>query len=82
MTFVDTDGDAMEYRVNPTSGKLDCLESGKLKFAGLGKCEREGATILYDHRQTTAPDEETAQRVIELFQYCSAKARLQMVLIA
>ena len=75
VTFMDTDGDKVEYRVNSTSGKLDCFVNGRLDCAGLTTCTRNGATIIDDAGQTTAPDEDTARRVIELFQYCSTKAR-------
>ena len=67
VTFVDPMGDEVEYRVNSTSGKIDCFVNGKLECAGLTTCERDGATIIDDEGGTITPDEETARRVEELF---------------
>ena len=66
VAFVDTDGDRVEYRMNSTSGKLDVFVNGQLKCKGLTKLTRDGATLTWPPR-TTAPDEDTAQRVIALF---------------
>merc|ERR1719201_436501 len=54
VTFVDTDGDKVEYRVNSTSGKLDCFVNGRLDCAGLTTCTRNGATIIDHAVETTA----------------------------
>ena len=77
MAFLDVDGNKVEYGVNSTSGKLDC-NGPAYSVYGLKTCKRNGATIIDDGGDTTAPDEEAAQRVIELFESCS-KARWQMI---
>ena len=69
VAFVDVDGGMVEYSVNSTSGKLDCIGTAYIVY-GLTTCKRIGATIIDDGGKTTAPDEETAQRVIELFDSC------------
>ena len=88
MRFVDTDrGLTVEFRVNSASGKLEIVAELESfldpAIREVDKCMREGATIICgDVGQTTAPDEDTARRVIELFEYCSTKAteaRLQAV---
>ena len=73
MAFLDVDGNKVEYGVNSTSGKLDC-NGPAYSVYGLTTCKRTGANITDDGGTTTAPDEETAQRVIDLFDSCS-KAR-------
>jgi hypothetical protein len=70
VAFVDTDGDRVEYRMNSTSGKLDVFVNGQLKGKGLTKLTRDGATLTPLRR--TAPDEDTAQRVIALFNLAEA----------
>merc|ERR1719456_800923 len=81
VTFVDTDGDRVEYRVNSTSNKLDVFVNDVRMAEGLTKLTRNGRTIAdekWTHGKcqwtghTTAPDEDTARRVIELFNTCNS----------
>ena len=72
MTFVDPVGDKLEFRVNSASGKIDAFENDQLFASGLTECTRNEATINFASNagkkyKATAPDEDTARRVIELF---------------
>ena len=80
--FVDTDGDSVEFRVNSASGKLEIVffDNGQSNVDEVTKCKRKGATIICNGAETTAPDEDTAKRVVELFQSCCSKARSQIFL--
>ena len=72
MTFVDPDGDKLEFRANSASGKIDVFVNDKLFDSGLTECTRNEATINFasnagEEYESIAPDEDTARRVIELF---------------
>ena len=46
VTFVDTDGDKVEYRVNSTSGKLDCFVNGQLDCSGLTESNARTLSLI------------------------------------
>ena len=82
MTFVDPDGNKVEFRVvNSTSGEIDIFENDEATPNGfMTKCTRNGATIKAannagDTYENTAPDEDTARRVIELFKKSRGEVR-------
>ena len=87
MTFVDPDGEKLEFRVNSASGKIDVFVNDQLFDSGLTECTRNAYNDVHfvsnsgEEYLATAPDEDTARRVIELFEYCSSKARFQNFLI-
>ena len=80
MTFEDTDGDKPEFRLDSASGEFAWFQDDRPLIRWVTECTRSGATITAannagDAYVTTAPDEDTARRVIELFKKSRGEVR-------
>ena len=81
MTFVDPDGDKFEFRANSASGKIDLFFNDQQFDSGLTECTRNAYNDVHfvsnsgEEYLATAPDEDTARRVIELFKKSRGEVR-------